>query len=166
MLRKCVDEFTAGAPMASGEAAASGGERSRQADGGAYIDKLALVLVRGRKQLVARSRGKSAFFTPGGKREAGESDEAALLRECKEELSVDLRPATIRAYGVFEAQAHGKPPGTMVRMTCYTADFDGELQPSEEVEELQWIGSGFAPSQLSVTGVMILNDLKAKGWID
>ena len=43
-----------------------------------FIDKLALVLVRERKQLVARSKGKTAFFTPGGKREKGETDEEAV----------------------------------------------------------------------------------------
>ena len=132
----------------------------------AFIDKLALVLVRDRKQLVARSRGKAAFFTPGGKREPGESDEAALVRECKEELTVDLRVATIAPYGVFEAQAHGKPAGTVVRMTCYTADFDGTLAPSEEVEELRWIGSDCPRAELSATGAMILDDLKARGLID
>mmetsp|Transcript_30307 Transcript_30307/g.101297 ORF Transcript_30307/g.101297 Transcript_30307/m.101297 type:complete len:145 (-) Transcript_30307:512-946(-) len=98
-----------------------------------FIDKLALVLVRDRKQLVARSRGKTAFFTPGGKREAGESDEAALRRECREELSVELIDGTIEPYGVFQAQAHGKPEGTMVRMTCFTADYDGTLTANDEV---------------------------------
>ena len=98
-----------------------------------FIDKLALVLVRDRKQLVARSRGKTAFFTPGGKREAGESDEAALRRECREELSVELIDGTIEPYGVFQAQAHGKPEGMMVRMTCFTAEYDGTLAANDEV---------------------------------
>ena len=62
----------------------------------AFIDKLALILVRDRKQLVARTRGKTAAFTPGGKREKGESDVQALVRECKEELTVDLLTETIR----------------------------------------------------------------------
>ena len=131
-----------------------------------FIDKLALVLVRDRKQLVARSKGKSAFFTPGGKREIGESDADALVRECKEELTVDLIRSSIEPYGVFQAQAHGKPEGTMVRMTCYTAAFDGVLTPSEEVEELRWISSDCPHSELSVTGVMIMNDLHKRGLID
>ena len=112
------------------------------------------------------SGGKSAFFTPGGKREPGESDEHALVRECKEELSVDIETTTIKPYGVFQAQAHGKPEGTMVRMTCYEAAYRGELQASEEVEELQWINSSFPVDKLSVTGVMIRDDLKAKDRID
>ena len=131
-----------------------------------FIDKLALVLVRDGKQLVARTRGKAAFFTPGGKRESGESDEQALVRECKEELAVQLISATIQPYGVFQAQAHGKPEGTMVRMTCYTADYEGTLTPSNEIEELRWIDSSCPHSDLSVTGVMILEDLKARSLVD
>ena len=132
----------------------------------AYIDKLALILVENRRQLVARTKGKTAFFTPGGKREPGESDAAALIRECREELAVELDPATIAPYGVFEAQAFGKPEGTMVRMTCYTAQFLGTLTASNEIEELKWIDSSCPHEQLSVTGVMILEDLKMKGLID
>jgi 8-oxo-dGTP diphosphatase len=132
-----------------------------------HIDKLALILVQARRQLVARSKGKTVFFTPGGKREAGESDHEALCRECKEELCVDLKKASINPYGVvFEAQAFGKPVGTMVRMRCYTADYVGTLQPSEEVEELAWIRSDFPREKLTLTGIMILDDLKEKGLID
>ena len=131
-----------------------------------FIDKLALVRVENRKQLVVRSKGKSAFFTPGGKRESGESDEDALCRECKEELTVDIVKSSIKPYGVFQAQAHGKPEGTMVRMTCYTADFEGTLQASQEIEELAWVGSDCDPELLSVTGRMILEDLKKKDLID
>ena len=133
-----------------------------------YIDKLALVHVCDRKQLVARTRGKKAFFTPGGKREGMESDADALIRECKEELTIDLRPESIQHYGVFEAQAHGKAEGVMlmVRMTCYTANFDGELQANEEIEELRWITSACDEVELSVTGMMILKDLKARDLID
>lgn len=132
----------------------------------AFIDKLALILIKNRKQLVVRSRGKEAFFTPGGKREEGESDEDALCRECKEELTIDIKRGSIKPYGVFQAQAFGKPEGTMVRMTCYAADYTGDLKASAEIEELKWISSDFEHKQLTVTGIMILEDLKAKGLID
>ena len=67
---------------------------------------------------------------------------------------------------MFQAQAHGKPEGTMVRMTCYTAEFEGTLQANEEIEELAWMKSDCDPELLSVTGQMILQDLKAKDLID
>ena len=106
------------------------------------------------------------FFTPGGKREGKETDIQALVRECKEELTIDLKPGSIQPYGTFQAQAFGKPSGTMVRITCYTADFEGDLKPNEEVEELAWIQSNFSPDKLTLTGTMILEDLKQKGLID
>ncbi|KAL7538642.1 hypothetical protein ACHAXR_008721 [Thalassiosira sp. AJA248-18] len=144
-----------------------------------YIDKLALILINSkREQLVARSYGRSVYYTPGGKRELGESDEEALTRECIEELSVDLStstktPTTIERYGVFEAQAYGKPEGTMVRISCYRVlPRDAELElshlvkASEEVEELAWVSSSFDKEKLTVTGIMILEDLKERGLID
>ena len=104
------------------------------------IDKLAWVHLRDQKILCARSKSNDTYYFPGGKREAGESDEAALLREIKEELNVDLRPKTLVYLGQFEAQAHGKPPGVLVRMTCYTADYDGVLTPTSEIAEIAWLG--------------------------
>eukprot|EP00578_Thalassiosira_sp_NH16_P022627 CAMPEP_0181096404 /NCGR_PEP_ID=MMETSP1071-20121207/11016_1 /TAXON_ID=35127 /ORGANISM="Thalassiosira sp., Strain NH16" /LENGTH=154 /DNA_ID=CAMNT_0023178813 /DNA_START=166 /DNA_END=630 /DNA_ORIENTATION=+ len=152
---------------------------STSKEGKSYIDKLALILINSeRKQLVARSYGKTVFYTPGGKREQGESDEEALVRECTEELSVDLTrstksPTTIEPYGIFEAQAYGKQKGTVVRMTCFRVfprDAELELEhmvlASEEVEELKWIDSSFDREKLTVTGIMILEDLKGRGLID
>ncbi|MGC9551516.1 NUDIX domain-containing protein, partial [Vibrio metoecus] len=46
---------------------------------------LAWVLIQDGKLLAVRSKGKALFYFPGGKREAGESDEEALIREIKEE---------------------------------------------------------------------------------
>jgi 8-oxo-dGTP diphosphatase len=148
-------------------------------DGNNYIDKLALILVNSdNKQLVARSFGKTVYYTPGGKRETGESDVEALVRECEEELDVHLlsatkTPATIEPYGTFQAQAYGKPDGTMVRMTCFRlfpreAEIELEtlVKPSNEVEELTWADSTFDREKLTVTGIMILEDLKEKKLID
>lgn len=103
------------------------------------IDKLAWLYTKEKRLLAARSKGKLAFYIPGGKREPGESDQEALIREIREELSVDLKPETIEPVGEFKAQADGKPEGTMVRMTCYQADFRGEIQAAAEIEEVVWI---------------------------
>ena len=104
-----------------------------------YIDKLAWIHIVDRKILSTRSRGKETFYIPGGKREAGETDHEALIREIHEELNVDLAPESIRYEATFEAQAHGKSAGMIVRMTCYTADYEGELKPSSEIEEMVWM---------------------------
>ena len=60
------------------------------------IDKLALVYIRDGKMLMTRSRGKDKFYNPGGKRETGETNIQALIREIKEEMSVDIIPESIK----------------------------------------------------------------------
>jgi 8-oxo-dGTP pyrophosphatase MutT (NUDIX family) len=104
------------------------------------IDKIAwLHLVDGRI-LSTRSRGKQAYYLPGGKREPGETDAQTLVREIREEVTVSIDEPTIRPAGVFEAQADGKAPGVVVRMTCFTAGYTGTLAASSEIEEIAWLG--------------------------
>ena len=103
------------------------------------IDKLALVAIRDRRILCARTRGRTAWYLPGGKRKPGETDHQALARETHEELGVELLLPTLMSYQVFEAQAHGQPEGTMVRLTCYTGRYKGTPEPHGEVEELRWL---------------------------
>jgi len=129
------------------------------------IDKLAFILVKDREVLSTLSKGKDAFYIPGGKREPGESDEQALIREIKEELSVDILPETIEYYGTFRAQAHGKPEGTIVKMTCYTAGFDGDLKPAAEIEKIVWLTSKDIPT-IAPVDKLILEDLKNNNLID
>lgn len=103
------------------------------------IDKIAWIRLEDGAVLSSRSRGKDVYYLPGGKRERGESDIDTLVREIREELSVRIVAGTARYLGTFEAQAHGHPEGLLVRMTCYTADYDGVLRPDSEIEELVWL---------------------------
>jgi len=124
------------------------------------IDKLAWIHIKDGRMLAARSRGKDAYFLPGGKRESGESDEQALMREVREELTValeDMRPA-----GIFEAQAHGRDEGVTVRMTCFTADYSGELRPAAEIEEIAWLTYADR-DRVSLVGRQIMDWLHERG---
>ena len=103
------------------------------------IDKVALVRTDSGKVLMARSTGKTKYYAPGGKREAGETDEETLSREIKEELHVDILSDTIRYVGTFEAPADGHTAGVLVRMICYEADYSGAPKASGEIEEIKWL---------------------------
>lgn len=103
------------------------------------IDKLAWIEIRGKAVLSTKSFGKDKYYLPGGKREAGETDAQALCREIREELSIEIQPDSMHLVGVFEAQAHGHPPGTMVKMTCYSADYSGTIAAASEIEEVTWL---------------------------
>jgi 8-oxo-dGTP diphosphatase len=103
------------------------------------IDKIAWIRLEHGAILSSRSRGKDVYYLPGGKREPGESDLDTLAREIREELSVSIAADTAAPVGTFHAQAHGHPGGTVVRMTCYTADYRGILRPAAEIEEIVWL---------------------------
>ncbi len=130
-----------------------------------YIDKLAFIYIKDRKVLSTLSAGKDTWYIPGGKCEEGESDLQALVREVKEELTVDILENTVKPYGVFEAQAHGKAEGMIVRMTCFEAEFDGELKPSAEVAEMAFVNYGWKDKSSDVDK-LIFEDLKSKDLID
>ena len=130
------------------------------------IDKLAWICIKDRKILSTRSRGKDAWYIPGGKREKGESDQETLIREIKEELTVDLLPTTIKYLDTFQAQAHGKPAGVFVQMTCYTADYQGTLVPASEIEVVDWLTSNTDPILLSPVDRIIFKYLKKQNLID
>jgi len=104
------------------------------------IDKIAWLHIVDGRILSTRSRGKDVFYLPGGKREPGETDAETLVREIREELAVAITPASIAAAGTFEAQAHGHAAGTVVRMTCFTAEYTGTPEASSEIEEIAWLG--------------------------
>lgn len=103
------------------------------------IDKIAWIHLEDGAILSSRSRGKDVYYLPGGKREPGEGDLDTLVREIQEELSVTIASDTATHVGTFRAQAHGHPDGITVQMTCYTAGYQGLLQPSSEIEEIVWL---------------------------
>lgn len=103
------------------------------------IDKVAWIRVESGRILSTRSRGKDVYYLPGGKREPGETDVEVLVREIREELDVAIEPASAEHVGTFRAQAHGHADGIDIRMTCYTADYEGTLTPSSEIDEVIWL---------------------------
>ncbi|MBE2894872.1 NUDIX hydrolase [Spirabiliibacterium falconis] len=129
------------------------------------IDKLALIVLENRKLLVTLSHHKSAYYLPGGKREMGESDEQALIREIQEELDVALIPDSLRYVHTFSAQADGKPEGTLVVMTCYQGKFEGLPKASNEIAKLSWITSADR-SQCSKAAALVVDYLHQKHLID
>ncbi|MGI4833382.1 MAG: NUDIX hydrolase [Janthinobacterium lividum] len=129
------------------------------------IDKLAWIEIKNNHILLAKSYGKDKFYIPGGKREADETDEQALIREINEELSVDINKDTLKFIGAFEAQAHGQPEGVFVKMTCYSGKYFGEIDASSEIEEIRW----FKYSEKDqVVGVdkLIFDHLKQNGLLN
>ena len=98
----------------------------------------ALVDSDGRVLVAARPSGKSMaglWEFPGGKVEAGETPEAALIRELKEELSIDVTAACLAPLS-FASHAYDDFHLLMPLYVC--RKWDGQIAPREG-QETQWL---------------------------
>ena len=101
------------------------------------IDVTAAVIVRASSVLLCqRPQGKhhaGLWEFPGGKTEPGETLEACVARECREELGAD-----IRVLGAFMDVTHAYPDLT-VHLTLYESRIvSGEVQRIEH-SDIRWI---------------------------
>ena len=88
--------------------------------------------------LLVRKRGTRAFMQPGGKRDPGEGDLAALAREIGEELGCEIIPSEARHLGDCSALAANEP-GAVVEASLYVVRLHGEPAARAEIAELRWL---------------------------
>ena len=126
----------------------------------------ALIRDEASRVLLVRKRGTTAFMQPGGKREPGEDDIAALSREIAEELGCAVIPASIRPLGEFDAVAANEP-GFRVRARLYGIDVTGAITPSQEIDETIWVDPAAPPdiplAPLTRDHVLPLASLRSRG---
>jgi len=90
------------------------------------------------KVLLVRKRSSTIFIQPGGKTEPGEDPIAALARELREELGVELDVGSVRRLGEFEDVAVNEP-GRRVRAEAFKCAVVGNPTPCAEIEEFAWV---------------------------
>ena len=92
---------------------------------------------------------------PGGKVEAGETKEAALVRECMEELAVELSVGKIFAESTFEY------PDISVHLTLFEAEIVRGEPKLLEHKSLRWItpeesaAFEFSPADIPFVGKLV-----------
>ncbi|CAM4252459.1 NUDIX domain-containing protein [Zobellia roscoffensis] len=105
------------------------------------IDHLAWIHFKDKQILCLKKLGTDAdfYFIPKGIRLEGETDAQTLLTTTKDILNIDIDSLSMEFIGIFEAQALGKKPGILSRMTCYTAMHSGKFLPDSELYEIAWL---------------------------
>ena len=101
-------------------------------------------LVEGRQVLVAqRGSGSLAglWEFPGGKVERGESHLSALVRECTEELGVEVAPQAFLGEVPLDGVVAGGAPGASTLRVWWGRIVAGELVAHEH-SELRWLPAG------------------------
>lgn len=131
------------------------------------IHKAAGIIIKDRKLLITRTRGKDFFVAPGGKLEAGETSVEALARELKEELSIEIVPEQVEKLDTYTAVATGTS-GTQLQMDVYFVhEWNGDIVAQAEVEELRWVDS--LPLDVEIGSIFqhdVIPELKQQGLID
>ncbi|WP_344248911.1 NUDIX domain-containing protein [Isoptericola hypogeus] len=102
---------------------------------------MAAVIVRddGRALLV-RKHGTTSFMQVGGKIEPGEDPVAALVRECAEEIGLEVYPETVRPLGRRAAVAANEPDH-VVDAHVFAVDLPHafDLRVQAELAEHAWV---------------------------
>jgi 8-oxo-dGTP pyrophosphatase MutT (NUDIX family) len=132
------------------------------------IYKIGGILIKDRKLLVCRSKGKEAFIAPGGKIEGNEKPFDALRRELMEEIGVTVEEGNIGIFGTFYAPA-AYDPKNILRMDVLLVNlWQGEPKAGSEVEEIAWVNTDMAKNMKmgSIFEHEVLPRLKKKNLID
>lgn len=116
-----------------------------------------LVVLDHRKLLLAYSQRKQAFYLPGGKLNEGENAVSALIREIKEELSIDISPEELVFYCHIAAPAYGEEPPVMMEQDCFLYTLKSTPVANAEIEAIRFFSfAAFKKEVVQVPGVLLL----------
>ncbi len=90
------------------------------------------------RQLLVRKANTSVFMQAGGKIDTGEAASAALIRELKEELGVDVAVEAIKSLGTYQAPAANEV-GHIVEADLFEVTLTDIPKAQAEIAELIWL---------------------------
>ncbi|PZP47266.1 MAG: DNA mismatch repair protein MutT [Pseudopedobacter saltans] len=114
-----------------------------------------LVVCKNNRLLLVYSKKKQAWYLPGGKLDAGETSLQAVIRECKEELNIDLQQDRLQYYCHTTAPAYGEHGNTIMEQDCYLYELDEDIKPSNEIEDARFYAyEEYLSEKAQVIGVL------------
>lgn len=133
----------------------------------AAIHKAAAMVFRENAFLMVRKRGQDTLTSLGGKIEAGETEEEALLREIQEEAGCGA--LIHQKLGDFES-AVAFDPGKTIRLSIYQVELDAEPVPQagDEVVEFIYVPRDWQRQGIKLTSVItehVIPSCRAQGLL-
>ncbi len=129
------------------------------------IRKAGALIISDKKMMIVRPTGKPFFLNPGGKYEEGETGEACLRRELKEELMVGLKSHKFYNKYHMEIAAHTNKP---LELDMFFVEIEGEPKPSSEIGHIEWMSrEDFEKKKFNTAPSfeMFVNDLIKDGFM-
>jgi 8-oxo-dGTP diphosphatase len=105
------------------------------------VQVVGAAVVEGDRVLVAQRHGgpyDGCWEFPGGKVEPGESELAGLVRECREELGLDVAPQAFVGEVVLDGVVAGAPAGSSTMRLWWARAVGGSADALEHAE-LRWV---------------------------
>lgn len=99
------------------------------------------LILKDRKVLLERHGGKDIYIVPGGKLEAGESAQEALIRECEEEFHIAVKEIDLEYVGKFASRATHNPDKIVQIETFIIKKWQGEITLDDGIEGIVWVNA-------------------------
>jgi len=113
-----------------------------------------LLVLHNNRLLLTFSKNKKAWYLPGGKLDKNESSLEALVREIKEELSLELNSKELTFYTHISAPAYGED-NLQMEQDCFLYDLKTEIKPTNEIEAIKYFSfDEYKKEEIQVIGVL------------
>lgn len=119
-----------------------------------------LVVIKKNRILLAYSNNKQAWYLPGGKIDQGETPIEGLIREIKEELSINLMAEELHYLFHVSAPAYGEPADIIMEQECFLYNhLTEEIHVDNEIGAVRYFSyEEYLNEPIQVFGVLIVFD--------